>query len=164
MTAPNTARVWCSCVIINYLTGEPRSKDACDGIVEDAARGNAEIWVSALALAEVAHLGASDPSDAEAIISAFFSEAYVKVIQLDRQVALVARQLIRAAHQQGLSIRGADAVHVASAIHHKVPVFESTDRPLLRNLGRLDYPGLGTLVAREPAYEGPATFPGMRGP
>ena len=112
----------------------------------------------------MAHLGASDPSDAEAIISAFFSEAYVKVIQLDRQVARVARELIRAAHQQDLSIRGADAVHIASAIHHKVPVFESTDRPLLRNLGQLDYPGAATLVAREPTYEGPATFPGMRGP
>ena len=160
MIAPNTARAWCSCVVINHLTGDPRWKAACDRIVEAAARGSVEIWVSALALAEVAHLGTSDPSDAEAIISAFFSEAYVKVIQLDRQVALVARQLIRAAHQQGLSIRGADAVHVASAIHHKVPIFESTDRPLLRNLGRLDYPGLGTLVAREPTYDGP----GMRRP
>ena len=111
----------------------------------------------------MAHLGASDPSDAEAIISAFFSEAYVKVIQLDRQVARVARELIRAAHQQERSIRGADAVHVASAIHHKVPVFESTDRTLLRNLGRLDHPGLATLVAREPTHEGSAMFPGMRG-
>ena len=151
-------------MIINYLTGAPAWKAECDRIVEDAARGNVEIWVSALALAEVAHLGASDPSDAEAIISAFFSEAYVKVIQLDRQVARVARELIRAAHQQGLSIRGADAVHVASAIHHKVPIFESTDRPLLRNLGQLDHPGAATLVAREPTYDGPAMLPGMRGP
>ena len=148
---PGSRRVWCSCVILDYLKGAPNAEEQCGLIIEAAEKGQTEIIVSALAEAEVGNIEGELPEYAEDMIREFFSRPYVLKANLDPPVAEIARDLIRK-----YRIKGADAAHVATALHWNIPVFETYDGPLSRkinaNLTLLPSP----LIVREPFWEGQA--------
>lgn len=151
---PNLARrVWCSCTIIDYLEGKDRAKD-CELIIEQARRRELEIVVSVVAMGEVAKIAGEVDEEAEAKISQFFREYYVVPAAYDILVAEKVRDLVR--RYPGL--KPFDAAHVATALHHAIPVLETFDRPLIGRIGSNE-PGL---TVRWPAYEGPRQLPGLR--
>ncbi len=124
-------RLWCSCLVIDYLSGAARNKDECESIITAAKAGEIEIAVSALALAEVAYLGDEGADVAEAKIAEFFRRDYVVVAQLDFEVGEEARRLVRA-YKDDPKLKPLDAAHLAAAIRYRIPLLETEDDDLLR--------------------------------
>ena len=144
-------RLWCSSVVLAYLSGSDLVRPDCDLIIQQAQRGELEIAVSILAEAEVAYLEGASAEESEARIQEFFSRAYVIPIALDRPLAAVTRRIVRARR----GIRAADAVHLATCELWKIPVLETTDGDLLRLDGRVGNP---PIRIQRPRFQG---TPGM---
>lgn len=129
-------RVWDSCTIIDYLAGTERAAPHCQLIIDSAQRGETEIIVSALAEAEVVKLDGNLSNSAEDMIREFFGRPYVLRANVDPFVTETARELIRKYPRANSldKLRPVDAVHVATAIRWKVPVFESYDDRVLNRI------------------------------
>ena len=147
---PPPRRLWCSCIIIGYLAGDDALKEACPRIIEQAGRGELEIVVSAVAMAEVAYLKGVPVEDSEARIQEFFSRDYIVPIAIDPIVARAARGYIR-----GHTLKPLDAIHLATAEVWRIPTLETTDPDLLKLDGRVGDP---RITIRRPLYEGQGSF------
>jgi predicted nucleic acid-binding protein len=100
-----------------------------------------EIYTSTLTIAECSHAGDKDisPTVKSEFDRMLMSGQYVRLVQMTPFIAVDARNL-RWVH--GMAIRGADSIHVASALAMKCDEFLSSDGRLAR-LGLL-----GTSLAR----------------
>lgn len=147
---PLPRRLWDANVICGYLSGSnnPDIMPACGLIIDSAKRGEWEIVISTMSESEVAYLPGFSAQDAEARILEFLSRDYVIRAASDISVAKIARRLIRA-HRPGL--KGADAVHMATALLWNIPILETIDLDLLRLNSREGNP---PLIIRKPLYEG----------
>lgn len=133
---------WDSCTWIAMIIQEKASlpdgtvKDRavpCNHVIGLAARKQAEIATSGLALAEVckhAEVGAFD-SDT---LSDFFRNDYILVVSCDRNVGTRARELMQAGHS---GLKPPDAVHLATALIANVIEFHTFDQKLLNLDGKL---------------------------
>ena len=91
--------------------------------------------------------------DAEARIREFFGRNYVIRAALDVPVVELARDLVR--RYRGL--KPLDAVHIATALHHNIPILETFDGAMIRLVnGKVGNP---PLVVRNPLYEGTLPLP-----
>lgn len=152
MTRPqrDIARVWDSCVVADYLAGNPRALPHARPIVEAARRGEVQLWLSLFVHVEVAYLEGMSGESSERTIMEFLNQDYIVSLMIDPFVSDTARKLIRQFH-----IPGKDAIHVASAIRYEAPIFETFDKPLMRKLQQPDIGNLlKGLLVREPLYEG----------
>ena len=154
---PVERRLWDSSVIIGYLAGQPDIRNACEGIISSAERGEVEILVSAMATIEVAYLEGMDDQASEEKIVELFSRDYVIPVAVDTRVSAIARGLIRK-YRTGPKLKPPDATHLATAIQWQITVVESTDPDLLR-LDGLE--GTPPIIIRRPFYEGPSRMPGL---
>lgn len=147
MLAP-VRRLWDACTIIDYLAGTPRAQPCRDYIKQvERERGQHEILVSLWTEAEVVKVDGVADAEAEKRILEFFGRNYVVRAALDLAVAEKARYLVRT-----YNIKPPDAVHVATALVHAVPIMETFDGELVALSGKDGNP---RLVIREPFYEGP---------
>ncbi len=144
-------RVWCSCVLLDYLAGKERARPHCDLIINDCKPGTEEIVIAALAEIEVIKLGGMSDSEAEDRIQEFFSRRYVIVAQLDRRTSEIARGIVR-----NYGLKPLDASHVATAIRRGIPLLETYDGDMITRLN-----GKEGLVVRHPTYEGMMPLPGL---
>lgn len=120
MAVAKSRRLWCSCVVIDYLKGEARAKTACESIIKTAEAGETEIVVSAVCLAEVITVE-SGPDSIERIGS-FFRQPYVVVAQVDFRVGEIAADIRRKTKLKTL-----DALHLATAVRFAIPTLETFD-------------------------------------
>lgn len=141
---PLPRRLWCSCTIIKYLAGSPEAAD-CEPITQQAAEGQLEIVVSILAEAEVIRVRADVGEVAEALIREFFGRNYVIRAALDVSIAEKARDIVRK-----YNLKPLDAVHVATALHHNIPILETFDDEMIEVSEKEGDP---PLVIRRPVYE-----------
>jgi predicted nucleic acid-binding protein len=144
---PPVRRVWDSCTIINYLAGRQVAAD-CQFIINQAERGELEIVVSAFAEAEVVKLDGELQQDSEELIREFFGRNYIIRAALDIPVAALVRELVR--NNKGL--KPYDAIHIATALHHKIPILETYDERMIK-LGS-GKSGSLPLIIRNPTFEG----------
>ena len=148
-------RLWDTSVIIDFLEGAERAKPHVLHIIEEATRGETQIVVSVFAEVEVVKIDGVLTDDQEEMIREFFTRPYIVRAQLDSRVAEIARQITRttslASDMQ--TIKPNDAVHVATAVRWKIPIFECYDGPLIATLAQNPSLVPGTTV-REPLYEG----------
>lgn len=90
-----------------------------------------EVYTSTITVAECSHGGDNDIS--ETVKSAFTailtSGQYVRLVQTTPFIAIDARDL---RWKYGISLKGADAIHVASAIDRRCEEFLTSDGRLLR--------------------------------
>lgn len=125
-------------------------------LVERAMAGEIEIVVSAYAEVEVVKLDDEISDDDERMIRDFFAQDFIIRADLDPLVAEIARQLVRRYPRVGGLTRVApkDAVHLATALRWKVPIFETFDDRLIERISQ--NPGLlpGELTVRRPFSEG----------
>lgn len=149
---PVPRRVWDSCTIISYLAGKQVAAD-CRLIIGQAERTELEIVVSVLAEAEVVKLDGELQQDCEAMIREFFGRDYIIRAALDIPVAALARELVR--RYQGL--KPLDAVHIATALHHNIPVLETYDAGMIKLVNGKE--GNPPLIIRNPTYEGTMPLP-----
>lgn len=150
-------RLWDSSVIIGYLVGEKSLAEPCENIIAMAERGESRIFVSTLAMIEVAYLEGYDDQKSEEKIRELFGREYVVPVAIDVRVAAKARELVRK-YRSSPTLKPPDAAHLATAIQWEIPVVETTDRDLLRLDGREGRP---SITVREPFYEGTPRMPGL---
>lgn len=125
-----------SSVFIAWIKGEVRGdvdrKAIVNHILHLAERGNYQVFISALTLAEV-HKGhgnnhaAQDRQDQDEQVLQFFENDYIQVIDINRQIGEDANRFCR---QYGLS--PADAIHLACALHAGCDVLLAWDDGLTR--------------------------------
>jgi predicted nucleic acid-binding protein len=120
---------WDSDAFISRIERTPERIQALEEVTDAAERGEVRIVTSILAMAETAKFGKHTellPEDQEQEIVDFFENPYITVRPLDYFVAQEARRLVRQ-----YSLRGADAVHVATARISRVGVYHTWDKKLL---------------------------------
>ena len=148
---PPPRRLWDSSVVIGYLTGDQSIGLACSQIIRQAELKETEILVSQMAIVETSYLRGQSDEASERLIKEFFSREYIVPVNIDSYVSFIARDLVRK-YRNSPRISPADAVHLATAIHWKIPVLETTDNPLIRFNQREGNPPVSV---RRPLYDGP---------
>ena len=74
------------------------------------------------------------------IICRFFEREFIITVPVDRYIAEDARQLV-----WDHNVRPKDAVHLATAIKAKIPIFDTFDAQLIKLNGKLGSPPLGII-------------------
>jgi len=140
-------RYWDSNAFLAYFQEEAGRVDSCEAVLAEAEKGRVLIATSALTIAEVLAIRGEKrlpPTLAmKNRVSDFFKNEYVAVVNVSRQVAELARDLVWAG-----GIKPKDAVHVACALSIDAPIFETFDRPLIRKSKKVG--GSPPLIIREP--------------
>jgi predicted nucleic acid-binding protein len=152
---------WDSCVWIGLLNEEPDKVDSAKWVIECAERGEVEIWTSTITLAEVYKIrgaGEADP-EADKRLDEFLSQPYITHVQVDQDVAMEARRLLRA-RLPGLR-KPNDAIHLASAVWHDIETFHTFDREDLLPLNGLVscQNGKPITVCKPPERPSPPSLP-----
>lgn len=121
---PNSVRqlYWDACVILAHISGEANRFPNTLALLDQADKGDIEIFTSELSVVEVAFAtqekanGVLDPA-VEAAIDGFWTlPSPVKRIDIHPMVTREARTIVRTAMATaGRGIRAADAIHIASA-------------------------------------------------
>lgn len=100
----------------------------CRETLKSAARREIEIVTSAFTLAEVCKR-VSDASSPAINLPGYFDQPYILLVPIDKAIGLRAQNL----QLSGLMKRKPpDAVHLASALVHSVPVFHTFDAGILK--------------------------------
>jgi len=152
---PTDVRYWDSACFLAWLQEEKGRVDECRGVIRAAEKGNVQLVTSALTLAEVLWLKGNPriPADRSELVEDFFRQEYIKVRAVDRFTSERARRLV-----WDHGIKPKDAIHVATAIHAKIPLLETFDDDLEKFSGKLGNPPLR--IAR-PHAEGQDNLPGI---
>lgn len=127
-------RYWDSCAFLAWLLPEPDREDACRSVLRAAEDGELELVTSAITLTEVIKLKGKPElkADYEKKIADFFQNDFIILRNVDRFIALSAQRLV---WQNNLAPK--DAIHVATALHWKIPVLDTFDDVLLGLNGKL---------------------------
>ena len=139
----NVRIAWDSSVLLALLEQEQGRYEVLKQQIERADAGEFDITISQLAACESGRIDRiDDPDDQEAEITDFLIQPYVIPVQIDDEVARIARQIVRDYPSiRGVvkGIPGADAVHVASAIRATASVLYCYDKPhLLKYTGQIE--------------------------
>ncbi len=130
-------RYWDSTCFLCWLKDEPE-KDVCRGVIEAAKRGDVLIVTSALTLAEVIKLKHGTPirrEHADRVKEFFERYDLIEVRQVDRRTAEEARQLV-----WDYGIDPKDAIHVATALKYHIYIFDTFDKLLIKQDGKMGSP------------------------
>ena len=139
-------RYWDSNAFLGYLKGEEDKYDDCESVLEAADQGRIIIVTSALTLAEVLYTRKLILPEADKIkIDNFFKSVFISVRNVTRKIAEDARNVV-----WQYKVRPKDAVHIATALQHRIPVFNTFDNALLRKDGQIGQPPLTIQKPREP--------------
>ena len=119
--ADTTKRVyWDACAWIGFINAEKDKITALRAVWEDAKRGKYEIWTSTFSYLEVMH-GINKagqpypPEEYDMVLYELFEQPHVERVQVDVEVAKLARSMKRKYHPT-LASR-ADAIHLATALY-----------------------------------------------
>jgi hypothetical protein len=126
-------------------------------VLEAAERGEVEIVVSALTLAEVLWMKNSPrlPAEERQRIRDFFKREYILVVDVNRRVAEMAQDVV-----WKHSVKPKDAVHVASALLARAEYLDTFDGELIKLSGKvggnpllhMGHPGVTT---QQDLFQGP---------
>lgn len=102
-------------VYLALIKGEAGRVDVARALLRDGQDGRFEVYASTLLYAEVCGHGeiraAADAQAVDKRVSAFFEHGFIRWVEVDLSIARDARRVSR-----GQRLRGADAIHLASAI------------------------------------------------
>jgi len=111
-------------------------------VIDDWKVSKVTLVTSALTITEVLYVKLDqvdarvqiDRSQEEQLRALFLPRPnqYLTIVELDRWLAISARELV-----WDYNIKPKDAIHVASALHARVPVLHTTDKRLTRHSGKL---------------------------
>lgn len=114
-------------VYLALIKGEVGRVEVARALLRDGQDGRFEVYASTLLYAEVCgHGEVRAAANAQAVderVSAFFEHGFIRWVEVDLSIARDARQVSR-----GQRLRGADAIHLASAIRTSCDVLMSWNK------------------------------------
>lgn len=120
---------WDACAWLGLLNGEQDKAAHLEVVWRKAQRGELEIWTSSFCIAEVYRLkcekgatGLSPENDAK--INNLFDQDFVYLVQLDTDIAKLAKSLLRAHDKLK---KPSDAIHLATAVYWNVDQLHTYD-------------------------------------
>ena len=158
MPSDADAVYWDASVFLSYINGIDERLPAIDTLLERSRSGRLTIFTSVLSITEVAFSADEranrnlDPEVEKSIDDLFNDRQIVTIAEFHRLIAVSARQLIRRAAGSGLSLKPADAIHLATAGNIRVNEVHTYDRKWS------EYGSLANLHVREPFTEAPRLF------
>lgn len=138
---------WDSSCFLSILNREDEA-DACIAILEEAERGDIELVISPLTMAETVRPRSAPkpiPREVRDTVLRFFDAEYIRMANFNREMARLSLELC---WEQNLKPR--DALHLAMALHTSCEVFESKDSDFLR----LAEEFRGRIIIRKPCGTG----------
>jgi predicted nucleic acid-binding protein len=128
-------------------------------IIDEAARGEAEIATSALTLAEVVKhpLSETRPTEAADKIAEFFENDYIVIVPIDRRVGELARSHMQRCYidRSFPKLKPCDAIHLAAASVANAEEMHTFDTRVLNVDGRLERLDGVKLKICKPSMGGP---------
>ena len=119
---------WDSCVWLRLINDE-EGADHCQAVLEAAQRGEVAIWTSSLTLAEVYKFKCEGPKalaeSQDALFESYIASDFVVEVQVDHQIAVLARRLCRA---HSALKKPPDGIHLASAVIYNLDEFHTFDQ------------------------------------
>ena len=120
---------WDACAWLGLLNEEEDKTHALEVIWRKAVHGEVEIWTSAFCIAEVYKVkcengrsGLSTENDKK--IDNLFDQDFVYLVQLDTDIARLAKRLLRAHDKLK---KPSDAIHLATAVYWNVSQLHTYD-------------------------------------
>ena len=123
-----------TCIFIELLQKQNQKRfDACEALRAQGERGEIEIVMSSVAIAETIKIGVSPDTQKESdLILEFFEHPYFKIRQCDRFIGESAHRL-NVAH----SLTPLDGIHLATALSVGASVLYTYDGEKKRKKGKL---------------------------
>jgi len=120
---------WDSCCFLGLLNNEQDKVHLCQGAIQKAEGGELVIITSAISFIEVIRMKGKPKlkKAVETTIQKFFSNSFIYIHNVDREVGIKARNLMWK-HQ---SLQPKDSIHLATALLHNVPTLHTFDDDLL---------------------------------
>jgi predicted nucleic acid-binding protein len=111
---------WDSCVFVSYINGEPGRVDVIDNLFDEIHNKNEKIVTSTLTIAEVNCANFEKDKrvlddEIEKIIQGIWDDPVINLVEVNQQIAIIAKDLIRSSIPNGFSLKPMDAIHLASA-------------------------------------------------
>lgn len=128
---------WDACVLLALVNGEAARLPDLEALLDAASKSEITILTSTVSKVEVAFGAAEQQRGAlDAGVEAKISQLWdtgspVKLVDFHEILADDARGLIRKAMVGTWSLKGLDAIHLATAIRHKADAFHTYDGQLL---------------------------------
>jgi predicted nucleic acid-binding protein len=133
---------WDACIFLAWLRDEKRSPGEMEGLAEVAAliaQSNAILVTSVVTRVEV--LESTLPEKTKMLLETFFKRRNIIRVNVDDYASNLAHEIRDFYKKQNMSIKSADAMHLAAAITYGVDQFHTFDDELLRLNGRVaEYP------------------------
>lgn len=155
---------WDACAWIALIQQESDRFDSLSYVIEEAKAGNVELWTSSFTLAEVYKrpCGAPEQSglsaDEDAIFEDYILQSFVQRVQVDFEVGVLARRLLR---KYPVIAKPQDGIHLATALLNNVDELHTYDREnllgLTRQIERQD--GVKLLINTPPKRPAPVRSP-----
>jgi predicted nucleic acid-binding protein len=151
---------WDSCAWLGLINGEAEKAQALEHVWSKAQHGDVEIWTSALAIAEVYKVKcegekASLSPENDAKIDNMFDQDFVKVTQLDTEIARMAKALLRAHDKLK---KPTDGIHLASAVYWNADQLHTYDGSDLLGLSIKRADGGDLTICKPDMLDGPDLF------
>ena len=114
---------WDACNFLSYINGDADRFPTLEALLESSSspNGSVKIFTSDLSKVEVAFATAErarralDPKIEEKIDSLWNDPEAIVTVEMHHTIAMTARRLTRTAMAEGLSLKPADSVHLATA-------------------------------------------------
>lgn len=137
-------------VFLALFNDEAERVKQCKQVLKAGERGEIQILTSSFTLVEVIHIKGREKlnKDKEEAISAFFENDYIVLVDVTRNLAESARQLI----WQNPSLKPKDAIHAATAIFTEADELHTYDGDLLKLDQKIGNPPLNI---QEPSIKEP---------
>jgi predicted nucleic acid-binding protein len=122
---------WDACAWIGLINGEAKKIHPLRSIWEDAQKGKYEIWTSVYSYLEVIkgaleHGTTHHLEESDRTFDNMLDQPYVKKVQLDSEIAKLARHLRRKLQHIGIVPRP-DAIHLATASFYSCDELHTSD-------------------------------------
>ncbi len=136
---------WDSCAWLALINAENNRFADLNELYESAKKGKFQIWTSTFTYAEVYRKQCGRPGtqsvgtyNSDSIqkdwLDEMLSQDFIKLIQLDKIIALKAKKLLEG---NGVISKPPDGIHLASALHYNIDIFVTYDEANLLGLDNL---------------------------
>lgn len=121
MKSDNSLVYWDSCLFLSYINDEPNRASVIEDLWDKIEHENGKVITSTIAIVEVAYASYERSSsflsaEIQNKINEIWIDPTISLVEVNQQIAELAKKLIRDAIPNNWKLKSKDAVHLASAL------------------------------------------------